>query len=41
MILPFKISVYDYPKDIKIIDLFYTRGANLYGHVWHLFWGIE
>ena len=37
MIFPFKITVYDYPNEIKIIDLFYTCGANLYGHVWCLF----
>ena len=37
MSFPFKVTVYDYPKEIKIIDLFYTCGANLYGHVWCLF----
>ena len=37
MIFPFKITVYDYPKEIKNIDLFYKCGANFYGHVWCLF----
>ena len=33
MIFRFKITVYDCPKEIKIIDMFYTCGANLYGQV--------
>ena len=37
MIFTFNITVYDYPKKTKIIDLFYTCGANFYGQVWYLF----
>ena len=41
MIFPFKITVYDYPKEIKIIDLFYTRGAICMNKCGICFWGIE
>ena len=37
MIVPFKITDNDDPKQIKIIDLFYTCGANFYGQVLYLF----